>query len=466
MSQVGEAARLLGIDLDMREEGQARGMYENRGLKEKLEQQPKQKETNQDLSLNNMSAGFPLVVKQVKQEEFETNSEFQIQVNEVPRFKCQFCNKTSKNWLSLRKHKHKKHPGRASRGDLLCKICSKFINKKFLPRHVEKKHPGVVYDFSDKSGVDGYGNILKELNDDNNRLMCKFCSQMFKTRKTARTHKHLKHPNMKSPGDVSCGFCPLSVGKGQLDQHMKFKHPEEHNGMNRKVDSFDDQAVEKRETAEDLVNETSCKFCPKTFTGDRYLNLHLKYKHSKTFSTKTNIEIDGEEPASGQHFEESSMFEKEYQYKNIDQIKADDNTSIALETYSTKEHIKKDEDKNVQQIGIIKSIKKENKYDETPETFGKKKEIVSVSDSSSLSTKTLGSNEELNDQISGMMLKLGGKWTCMVCGKTGRDKSNVATHVEANHIKGKSHSCDMCGKVSRTRAALAVHVSLFHKNKC
>ena len=237
---MGEAARLLGIDLELREEEQGRAVYDNKILEEKIEQQHTEtipKPSNKTrYNLKDSSSRFPLLVKpetiKVKQEQVETNEECQIQGNKLTRFKCQFCNKTLKNLISLRKHKHKKHPDCASRGDVLCTICSKFIHKKFLSRHVKKKHPGVVYDFNEKSLFEKHGNVCEDLKDDNNGLLCKFCSRMFKTRKSARRHKQIKHPNMKSPGDVSCGFCPQSVGRGQLNQHMKFKHPEEHSGRN------------------------------------------------------------------------------------------------------------------------------------------------------------------------------------------------------------------------------------------
>ena len=71
--------------------------------------------------------------------------------------------------------------------------------------------------------------------------------------------------------------------------------------------------------------------------------------------------------------------------------------------------------------------------------------------------------EKLNDQIASMIEptnkvgRLGGKMVaCKVCGKEGY-KSDVANHIELNHITGVSHSCDVCGKTVRSREALRIH---------
>ena len=73
--------------------------------------------------------------------------------------------------------------------------------------------------------------------------------------------------------------------------------------------------------------------------------------------------------------------------------------------------------------------------------------------------------ENLDDQINAMMVKNedGKGWSCSLCGKTVRDKGNLATHIEANHIEGATHTCDMCGKISRSRNALRKHIYTYHK---
>ena len=76
--------------------------------------------------------------------------------------------------------------------------------------------------------------------------------------------------------------------------------------------------------------------------------------------------------------------------------------------------------------------------------------------------------EQLNGHIASMMEptdkigRLGGKMVaCKLCGKEGY-KSEVASHIEAKHITGVSHSCDVCGKSIRSRDALRKHKSRNH----
>ena len=75
------------------------------------------------------------------------------------------------------------------------------------------------------------------------------------------------------------------------------------------------------------------------------------------------------------------------------------------------------------------------------------------------------SERELDEQISSMMRKDEGTkgWTCTMCGKAARDKTNLSQHIEANHIEGASHTCNLCGKVSRSRHSLAFHMYSKHK---
>ena len=87
-------------------------------------------------------------------------------------------------------------------------------------------------------------------------------------------------------------------------------------------------------------------------------------------------------------------------------------------------------------------------------------------DSFKTSIVSVDSPDELDRQISSMMQKLDGKhWSCTVCGKNARDKTNMVQHIEANHIEGVSHPCDQCEKVSRSRHALAKHIYQFHKSQ-
>ena len=64
--------------------------------------------------------------------------------------------------------------------------------------------------------------------------------------------------------------------------------------------------------------------------------------------------------------------------------------------------------------------------------------------------------DEMDEQIKSMMThKVAGNqilaaWACNVCGKEDVKKSNMKTHIEANHITSYvSFSCDLCAKTSR-----------------
>ena len=63
---------------------------------------------------------------------------------------------------------------------------------------------------------------------------------------------------------------------------------------------------------------------------------------------------------------------------------------------------------------------------------------------------------EMDEQIKSMMThKVAGSqasaaWACNVCGKEDMKKSNIKTHIEANHITSDvSFSCNLCAKTSR-----------------
>ena len=64
--------------------------------------------------------------------------------------------------------------------------------------------------------------------------------------------------------------------------------------------------------------------------------------------------------------------------------------------------------------------------------------------------------DEMDEQIKSLMThKVAGSqtsaaWACNVCGKEDVKKSNMKTHIEANHITSDvSFSCDLCAKPSR-----------------
>ena len=64
--------------------------------------------------------------------------------------------------------------------------------------------------------------------------------------------------------------------------------------------------------------------------------------------------------------------------------------------------------------------------------------------------------EQLLLKISEMTEKVDGVYTCTVCGKAAKDKTNLGKHIET-HIEGLSFSCKMCQKVFRSRDVLRKH---------
>ena len=55
-------------------------------------------------------------------------------------------------------------------------------------------------------------------------------------------------------------------------------------------------------------------------------------------------------------------------------------------------------------------------------------------------------NEDLQVKIAAMREKIddgeGNKWRCAVCGKLGKDRSQIGRHIEC-HIEGVSHPCNL-----------------------
>jgi len=76
-------------------------------------------------------------------------------------------------------------------------------------------------------------------------------------------------------------------------------------------------------------------------------------------------------------------------------------------------------------------------------------------------------NKEIESVVESYMRKTedenGLLWQCIQCGKTGKKKSNIKEHVEANHIEGLQLECPLCCKVFKSRASLRIHNLNVHR---
>ena len=59
--------------------------------------------------------------------------------------------------------------------------------------------------------------------------------------------------------------------------------------------------------------------------------------------------------------------------------------------------------------------------------------------------------------------ELGSVWHCTQCGKSGKKKSNIKEHVEANHIQGLQIECPICQRILKSRASLRIHNFNVHR---
>ena len=73
--------------------------------------------------------------------------------------------------------------------------------------------------------------------------------------------------------------------------------------------------------------------------------------------------------------------------------------------------------------------------------------------------------ENIKAQIISMMERVVDgekKWKCTICGKSSKDKQDVARHVEI-HIEGISYPCNQCGTISSSSNSHKTHVSNKHR---
>lgn len=80
-----------------------------------------------------------------------------------------------------------------------------------------------------------------------------------------------------------------------------------------------------------------------------------------------------------------------------------------------------------------------------------------------------GSNDtsiqKLLEKISEMTDKVDGFYTCKVCSRKSRDRTNLGKHIESSHIGGITLTCNYCNKKCRSRESLRMHEIKFHSTK-
>jgi len=71
-------------------------------------------------------------------------------------------------------------------------------------------------------------------------------------------------------------------------------------------------------------------------------------------------------------------------------------------------------------------------------------------------------SEFLDQQILSIMELTDDGWSCNLCSKVSKHKSQIKDHIEAIHIESAPHPCEDCGKISKTRNTLRLHRSRIH----
>jgi len=67
--------------------------------------------------------------------------------------------------------------------------------------------------------------------------------------------------------------------------------------------------------------------------------------------------------------------------------------------------------------------------------------------------------ETMLDKVEVEGIKL---WSCNVCGKQHKKRSNITVHIESVHIEGFTHTCKICCSTHSSRSGLNFHMSTKH----
>ena len=72
--------------------------------------------------------------------------------------------------------------------------------------------------------------------------------------------------------------------------------------------------------------------------------------------------------------------------------------------------------------------------------------------------------EEIEVKTKELYQKIDGVLTCLLCGKTSGQISNIKFHVET-HMDGLCYTCNICNKAFRNKKTLHTHISKLHKQR-
>ena len=113
-------------------------------------------------------------------------------------------------------------------------------------------------------------------------------------------------------------------------------------------------------------------------------------------------------------------------------------------------------------VSLVKSKKNKNNFVLKTEDEYEKSENISIDDED-MKNETKDSSptdslepSEIQSRISEMLQKSDGLSTCKICGKFGKDASNMRRHAET-HIDGIVYPCTICERTFKSKNSFRVH---------
>jgi len=171
-------------------------------------------------------------------------------------FTCQFCPKTFKKMKQARRHKQRAHPTSASKGDVACGFCPRFLKQNHMLKHVQVKHPEEVENMPTQTVV----TKEEDGNEASKGAKCNLCPKAFAGQDYLERHILVKHSGKpgKNDGDTvtewQCDQCQKYLGsRNALKNHMPIHMPEK---------------------------PFKCNDCEKEFTQKGNLKTHIERYHT------------------------------------------------------------------------------------------------------------------------------------------------------------------------------------------